>query len=252
MRLSLTFLFLFVFSFSYSQTDRTELIRISGGRAPFPNINGSINSEMNSMVGNPNEWSKTMGVFYQFDDIRLQSRGLDGSIFLFDNTETPGLVYLKDKVYKMKNINYNIKNDQFFTKMENDSVFLYTFDNIDKISIKNRDFEEIYNPNENKKSVFEILHKGKKISLLKKHTVKFIPGSDNPMVNRPRSEFKKKSWYFVKQGKKMTKIKPKKSAILNLVDTNSRKEVVKYIKDQKLSLKKETDLIKLIDYCNSL
>ena len=63
------------------------------------------------------------------------------------------------------------------------------------------------------------------------------------MVNRPRSEFKKKSWYFVKQGKKMTKIKPKKSAILKLVDTNSRKEVVKYIKDQKLSLKKETDLI---------
>ena len=249
MRVFLSLLLLFIFSFSYSQTDRIELVRMSGGVDPL-GINGL--TDYSNLVGNPNEWSKTMGIFYQFDDIRLERRGLDGSVLLYDNIETPGLVYVKDKVYKMENINYNIKNDQFFTKIENDSIFLYTFVNIDKISIKNRDFEEIYNPNENKKSVFEILHKGKKISLLKKHTVKFIAGSDNPMVNRPRSEFKKKSRYFIKQGEKMTKIKLKKSNILNLLDKNSRKKAANFIKDQKLSIKKEKDLKQLINYCNTL
>jgi hypothetical protein len=222
---------------------------MSGGIDPV-GINGL--NDYSTLRGNPNDWSKIMGISYQFDDIRLETRALDGSILLYDNIETPGLVYVKDRVYKMENINYNIKNDQFFTKIENDSVFLFTFDNIDKISIKNRDFEEIYNSSENKKSVFEILHKGNKISLLKKHTVRFIPGSDNPMVNRPRSEYKKKSSYFIKQRDKMTKVKLKKSKILNLLDKNSRKKASNYIKDKKLSISKEKDLIKLIDYCNTI
>jgi hypothetical protein len=72
------------------------------------------------------------------------------------------------------------------------------------------------------------------------------------MVNRPRSEFKKNSWYFIKQRNKMKKIKLKKSTILNLVDINSRKTVLNYISDQKLSIKNETDLKKLINYCNTL
>ena len=246
--LSLSFLFIMSTTFSQGWVETLQLFQ----KDFIQNLNGSLVSEQNTMVGNPNEWSKVMGVFYQFDDIRFESRGLDGSVFLFDNPETPGLVYLKDKVLKIDNINYNIENDQFFTKIENDSVFLYTFENIKKISIKNRDFVEILDPYENKKSVFEILHKGKKISLFKKHSVRFIPGSDNPMVNRPRSEFKKKSWYFIKQGNKMKKIKPKKSMILNLVDTNARKKVVNYISDKKLSIKNETDLKKLINYCNTL
>ena len=50
----------------------------------------------------------------------------------------------------------------------------------------------------------------------------------------------------------MKKIKPKKSMILNLVDTNARKKVVNYISDKKLSIKNETDLKKLINYCNTL
>ena len=246
----LTLSFLFIMSTTFSQ----GLVESLQEFQPefIQNLNGSLVSEQNTMVGNPNEWSKVMGVFYQFDDIRFESRGLDGSVFLFDNPETPGLVYLKDKVLKIDNINYNIENDQFFTKIKNDSVFLYTFDNINKISIKNRDFVELFDPTENKKSVFEILHKGKKISLFKKHSVRFITGSDNPMVNRPRSEFKKNSWYFIKQRNKMKKIKLKKSTILNLVDINSRKTVLNYISDQKLSIKNETDLKKLINYCNTL
>ena len=51
------------------------------------------------MVGNPNEWSKIMGVFYQFDDIRFDDRHLEGSIFLFDNEDHPGRVYIDNKVY---------------------------------------------------------------------------------------------------------------------------------------------------------
>ena len=242
--LSLSFLFIMSTTFSQGWVESLQEFQPEF----IQNLNGSLVSEQNTMVGNPNEWSKIMGVFYQFDDIRFDSRGLDGSVFLFDNSETPGLVYLKDKVLKIDNINYNIENDQFFTKIENDSVFLYTFENIKKISIKNRDFVEILDPYENKKSVFEILHKGKKISLFKKHSVRFIPGSDNPMVNRPRSEFKKNSWYFIKQRNKMKKIKLKKSTILNLVDINSRKTVLNYISDQKLSIKNETDLKKLINY----
>ena len=120
--LSLSFLFIISTTFSQGWVESLQEFQPEF----IQNLNGSLVSEQNTMVGNPNEWSKIMGVFYQFDDIRFDSRGLDGSVFLFDNPETPGLVYLKDKVLKIDNINYNIENDQFFTKIKNDSVFLYT------------------------------------------------------------------------------------------------------------------------------
>jgi hypothetical protein len=152
----------------------------------------------------------------------------------------------------MENINYNIENDQFFTKIENDSVFIYTFETIDKISIKNREFKEIYDPYLNKESVFEIINEGDNISLFKKHTVRFIAGSDNPMVNRSSSIFKQKQRYYIEQGKKISKLNLKKSSILNLFDTKSRIKVKDYIRDNKLSLKKEYDLKKLLYFCNTI
>ena len=37
---------------------------------PFANANGTQN--YNAFAGNPNEWSKVMGVFYNFDDIEFE------------------------------------------------------------------------------------------------------------------------------------------------------------------------------------
>ena len=246
--LSLSFLFIISTTFSQGWVESLQLFQ----KDFIENLNGSLVSEQNTMIGNPNEWSKIMGVFYQFDDIRFDDRHLEGSIFLFDNEDHPGRVYIDNKVYKMENINYNIENDQFFTKIENDSVFIYTFETIDKISIKNREFKEIYDPYLNKESVFEIIYEGDNISLFKKHTVRFIAGSDNPMVNRSSSEFKQKQRYYIEQGKNISKLNLKKSSILNLFDTKSRIKVKDYIRDNKLSLKKEYDLRKLIYFCNTI
>ena len=246
--LSLSFLFIISTTFSQGWVESLQLFQ----KEFIQNLNGSLVSEQNTMVGNPNEWSKIMGVFYQFDDIRFDDRHLEGSIFLFDNEDHPGRVYIDNKVYKMENINYNIENDQFFTKIENDSVFIYTFETIDKISIKNREFKEIYDPYLNKESVFEIIYEGDNISLFKKHTVRFIAGSDNPMVNRSSSIFKQKQRYYIEQGKKISKLNLKKSSILNLFDTKSRIKVKDYIRDNKLSLKKEYDLKKLLYFCNTI
>ncbi len=80
--LSLSFLFIMSTTFSQGWVESLQEFQPEF----IQNLNGSLVSEQNTMVGNPNEWSKIMGVFYQFDDIRFDSRGLDGSVFLFDNS----------------------------------------------------------------------------------------------------------------------------------------------------------------------
>ena len=165
--LSLSFLFIISTTFSQGWVESLQLFQ----KGFIENLNGSKVSEQNTMIGNPNEWSKIMGVFYQFDDIRFDDRHLEGSIFLFDNEDHPGRVYIDNKVYKMENINYNIENDQFFTKIENDSVFIYTFETIDKISIKNREFKEIYGISDSK---LKNLILGINLKLLK-YTRPFLP-----------------------------------------------------------------------------
>ena len=74
-----------------------EALGMSGGNAPFKNVNGT--NSYKSYVGNSGEWSKVMGVLAQFDDIDLEKRNIKGSVYLFEKWENKGEIIVGKKKY---------------------------------------------------------------------------------------------------------------------------------------------------------
>lgn len=222
---------------------------------PFDHVNGLYNDEFNTLTGNPAEWSKVMGVLAQFDDIELEKKGIQGSVMLFSTKDkNQGKVYSGKKVYILNDLNYNIKSEQFQTKLENDSIFIYNLEGLSRVQIKDKDFSVMYNPVEGKREIYEVVQAGKKMSLLKKYSIRVQKASPNPMVNRKQTKIQKKwKYYAVDYKDNIVEFKGKKKALLELARDNEDKKALKdYISNNRLSVKKEDDLKKIFDYLNKL
>ncbi len=209
---------------------------------PFANANGT--QSYDNLTGNPGEWSKVMGVFYQFDDILLGKRGVDGSAYLYDNWNNKGAVYLGKKVFKLNNINYHIQESMFITKLEKDSLFVFDFDLVDKIVINNRAFKRMYNAKEGKHIIYEIVHQTKDFSLLKLHSLSVVQSSPNPMLNRPKPKIRRNANYYIAKGGVIQDFKLKKSTVLGLVDKQKVSDLKAYMDRYNLSYKNDSDLQK--------
>lgn len=211
---------------------------------PFANSNGT--QSYDALTGNSGEWSKIMGVFYNFDDINLGKKGIEGSVFLYDNWKNTGTIYLGKRTFKVSNINYHISRSSFMTKIENDSIFIFDFDLVDKVKVNNKSFKRIYNAKEGKHVVYEFVHEGKDFSLLKNYSVSVVQGSPNPMVNRPKSKIKKKSSFYLLKNNVISDFKLKKSSIVGLMQDDKVSALKDYADKYNLSFKKEADVKKLL------
>ena len=222
---------------------------------PFPNSNGTYDDTFATLTGNPAEWSKIMGVLAQFDDITLEKKGIEGSVMMFSTKQkNKGKLYSGKKVYILNDLNYNVENDQFQTKLENDSIFIYNLDGLSRVEINEKDFSVVYNPVHGKREIYEVVQAGRKISLLKKYSVKVQQASPNPMVNRRKTKILKKwKYYTVDYKDNIVEFKGKKKTILEIVkDSESKKALKEFISNNRLSVKKEEDLVKIFNYINRL
>jgi hypothetical protein len=231
-----------------------ESIEGSGGIPPLENVNGLNNAAFESLTGNSGEFSKIMGVLGEFDDITLGQKGILGSVMFFKK-ENKGKIYVNNgKVYTIDNINYNIKTNQFQSRMENDSIFIYRMDGLKRVVINNTDFSIMYNPVEKKEKIYEVIEPGMKISLVKDHIIKYQQSSPNPMVNRKSSKFIKKwKYYTVDNQNRIVPFKAKKKFLLGMIEDADKKEKLKdYLSKNKLSAKKQEDLKKIFKYLNTM
>lgn len=237
-------LVLLVSSFSNGQTflEAYESTRVL---QPSENLNGLSNDVMATLRGNPNEWSKIMGVFAQFDDIQLAKKGFKGSIYLFDKWDQQAVVYANSKKFVFPNLNYNIEKDQFMVKYQ-DSTFVFHMDKIERVVVKNQHFKLIDN------KVHEIVYENKDYSILKKYTVELIEASPNPMANRTKNKIKQKSKMFLVKNDDFNSFRLKKSEVLALVPDKDKKKVTSFVKDNKLSFKKEKDVGIILSYASTL
>ena len=245
--------FLFLVSFTVFSQSWTEAIENSGGIPPLKNISGFSDDQLQTLRGNTGEWSKIIGVLGQFDDITLGQKGIEGSVMFFKK-EKQGKLYANGKTYVIDNINYNIKTNQFQSRMENDSIFIFRMEGLKRVVINNVDFSVMYNPVENKEKIYEVVEPGVKISLVKDHIIKYKEASPNPMVNRRNSKFVKKwKYYTVDNQNRILPFKAKKKFLLGMIQNADKKEQVKnYISENKLNVKKEKDLKKVFAYLNSI
>ena len=227
-----------------------ETINMSGGNPPFANVNGT--NSYDGYVGNPNEWSKIMGVFYEFDDIRFGKMGFEGSVYLFDEWENKGVIVIGKKRYIVDNINFHIVQSVFMSKIEGDSTFVYNAKGIDEIYVKDKLYKNFYNSNEGTNKFYEVIYEDQKTTILKGYTVTLIQASPNPMVNRSKNKIKRHSSYYIFKNGGIQSFKLKKSSILNLIGNDYVQNLQQYVKDNNLSYKKENNVIKMLNYVSKL
>ena len=175
-----------------------------------------------------------------------------GNIYVFENWNNSCNIKIGDKVYKLKNINLNMKSDQFEAKVGKDSMFAFNTSNIDYIIIKNRKFKSFYVPEKEKNRNFELIYDSVDIKLLKEYEVGIKYNDPDPlMVKKNVDNYFTTITYYIRKGEEIKQIKLKKKDILNLFDRKAS-VVDKFVKENKLSYKKEKDLNKIFIYYNSL
>lgn len=102
----------------------------------------------------------------------------------------------------------------------------------------------------NEKSFYEVLYDGGTKLLKRRAKSTWMESTTYGTANQTKNITERVSYFIVKQGKIMPVKNDRKSVIAALGDKSA--EMDKYIKDNKLDVKQDDDLIKLVTYYNSL
>ncbi|HHC78700.1 MAG TPA: hypothetical protein ENK46_02370 [Flavobacteriia bacterium] len=173
---------------------------------------------------------------------------INGSVYLFDSWKEIGTLYLDEKRYTLTDINYNALYDRFEFKISKDSVLV--FDNMDSIQIKNKKFKRFYFDANKGQRYAEVLFKGQNYTLIKEFTAKFIEATPNPlMLKNNGHKYVLVEKYYVKNNKtnNLSPLKKSKKEIIRLFSDRGE-DVKAYLKENKLSYKKENDLVKIFEH----
>lgn len=174
-----------------------------------------------------------------------------GTYYLFDNWDNYCVIHTSgNKKFAVRNLNLNLRRNIFESKVGNDSLFAFNFNNIEKIVIDGKVYKNYFWNDDSR--VYEVLYENDNMQLLKGFDVKFVEGSANPMLNRKYDKFVRKEYYFVRIDGKIKPIKLKKKKILKLLDQKNVMKVEEYAKRNKLSFNDEEEIGKILEYSESL
>ena len=89
---------------------------------------------------------------------------------------------------------------------------------------------------------------------MKGFEVKLISGSANPMVNRPNDKYVRGEDYFIMIEGVINPIKLKKKSLYKTLelDKSNTSRLNMFVESNSLSLKKEEDIVKLLEYFNTI
>ncbi|MBN4047244.1 hypothetical protein JYT34_01410 [Olleya sp. AH-315-K02] len=176
-------------------------------------------------------------------------RQTDGTFYLFDQWSNEGIIHTEDnKRYKIGNININLERHSFESKAEGDSIFIFNFNNINKFVINGITYKNYYWEEDNQ--IYEVIYDNNDFQILKGFRVLLITTSPNPMLNRSRAKYIRKSYYCLRKDDKIKPFRLKKSHILKLIneDANKANMIEAYARNNSLSFKKEKDVQMILEY----
>tara|TARA_R110002073_G_scaffold336208_1_gene530873 strand:- start:16367 stop:17068 length:702 start_codon:yes stop_codon:yes gene_type:complete len=181
---------------------------------------------------------------------------VEGSPYLYESWANESKLFFNGKVYNFTFFNYNMYADRFEAKIAADSVFVINANNVEKVEINNLHFKRFYDSELRRDSYFEELIDFKGYKLLKKHTVKIRKGTVNSLtkVKMNPDSLVPEVWFysFHKATKNLNKIKLKKKSILSLIDERNQNEVSKYVKNNRQSYSNTEDVLKILQFYNTL
>ncbi|CAL2086657.1 conserved exported protein of unknown function [Tenacibaculum sp. 190524A02b] len=204
-----------------------------------------------AQVENMNFNPQMIGGTYQNNTINSNSlngyENIKGSIYLFKNWYNKSTITSEtNKKFTIANLNYNLNDGTFIAKLSKDSV--YVFQNIKSVKMNNFLFVKL------ESGFYEQLVNGKKLNLYKKHSGKLKKPIFNKMTNQQikAAEFvKTEEYFYLYKNDQLKELKLKKASILKLMSTH-KNTIKKYTKENRLSFKKESDIVKIFKQYNKL
>jgi hypothetical protein len=183
--------------------------------------------------------------------IELAFVDIIGSPFQNDEFLKGSVILHNDDEYENVPLKYNIYDDELYFKSTKDEMLLSFVIPVKSFMIGGQTYLNGFPEIENftKTSYYGLLA-DKKIKLLFK-AYKTI--AESRPYNSPRAEKRFESYkaYFILKGGKMYRFKPSKKDLINLFDSSGPK-IEEYIRKEKINFKNDQDLIKIIDFINSL
>jgi hypothetical protein len=175
---------------------------------------------------------------------------LKGSYHLFEDWDHLGIIKTtQDKSFKIENINFNIKDNRYESKIGNDSIFVFDLENVDYLLIDYRKFRSYNLPKNDANVIMEVIVDHSAFALLKEYKIDIKIGEPHPLMLEPTTdEYIIKSSYYIKRGNGIEKFKLSKKNILGLVSKENVKKMEQFVKENKLSYKKDKDVNQMLTY----
>lgn len=175
---------------------------------------------------------------------------IEGSHYLNDEWKEGKINYL-GKNYLVKDFKYDLYNGVLLFKLKDIVYEIPDNSNITTFSIGDKNFINIKHGKKFEKDFLEILINTGNIKLYKKHICQFLPGKEgNGIVPTKNDSYRYRKEYFTQVNSKIpVKFSPSKRNIYKMIP-DSKNEIKSYIKKNRLKVKKESDLIKVISFVN--
>jgi hypothetical protein len=180
-------------------------------------------------------------------------KAIDQSQYLFlEWNENCQIFFSENKVFAIRNLNYNINSKKLESLIGKDSIFQFNENRIDYIKRDNKKFK-FYNFNDSNQ-LYQELYVSENIIFLKGYKLIFKEAFINPMTNAVISEAKSEviEKYFCKiSDSDYISLDLKKKTILKIMGDKST-QIEKFVSDSKLTYSLENDLIKIFKYYDTL
>ncbi len=173
---------------------------------------------------------------------KLKDKNKD--IYSFSNWSNEGVLYLDNTKYLLSNINFNVSTNSFESRIDRKKLFSYRNSTIDSVVINNRLFKKVDN------YFYEVLLKNGDKYFLKKHDIKFHKGAINRLDLSEGQSFTSLVYkYLIKVDNEFKTINLNKRSIVGLLEDAKEKEtLLEFAKKQRLSFKRERDLVKIFKF----
>ncbi|SFN99225.1 hypothetical protein SAMN04487989_10861 [Bizionia echini] len=180
---------------------------------------------------------------------------VDGTPLAFEEGNNKLVLVAKDGTkFNIPNGNYNAQTDQFVSVLSKDSVYVMNSLTIDYALLNNKKMKRFSGEN-GRARYYEVLASNSKddMFILRNRVAKIKPGGINKMTQERTSNDR---YYlvedlYIKNGDVLEELKLKKKLISQLFK-DKQVEVKKFIKDNDLNIKDETDFLKIFNYYATL
>lgn len=188
--------------------------------------NGNASNLSNNLIiaanSNPNFGAST--VFFN------PARNTEGSVHLFEGWQNAGVIYTSDNQrFSINNVNVNLERHTFESKIGQDSLFTFNFNNIKKFVINGKVFKMYYKDGSNK--IFQEVYSSPEFDILRGYKVSLRKGSANPMLNRSTDKYVQNEFYYIRQNDMISDFRLKKKNVSKLVggDDDVAKRIIERV-----------------------